>query len=83
MLVDNAFDPATPLRSAFNTSASFEGSVLLENGGGYASICTAKAIRNYFVNGVSPEVGTVCESSAPPFSGIVWTDLIRNWGTRQ
>jgi hypothetical protein len=33
LIIGNTFDPATPLRSAQNVSASFEGSVVLENGG--------------------------------------------------
>lgn len=33
LVIGNTYDPATPLRSAQNTSATFEGSLLLEHGG--------------------------------------------------
>lgn len=32
------------------------------------SLCTAKAIRSYFVHGVLPEEGTVCESHVELFA---------------
>lgn len=33
LLIGNSYDSATPIRSAYNVSSGFEGSVVLENGG--------------------------------------------------
>ena len=35
------------------------------------TICTAQAIRAYFVNGTLPEPGTVCQPDELPFVGMV------------
>lgn len=43
MIIGNTYDSATPLRSAQNISASFEGSVLLEHGGWGVSFFFARA----------------------------------------
>ncbi|OGM42313.1 proteinase [Aspergillus bombycis] len=73
MVIGNTYDSATPLVSARNISASFEGSVLLEHGGwGHASLahgssCTSRIIRDYWTNGTLPAVGTKCEPDYPPF----------------
>ncbi|KAK3663717.1 hypothetical protein LTR22_005418 [Elasticomyces elasticus] len=76
LIVGNTIDPATPLAGARNLSEDFKGSVLLENNGvGHTtiaspSLCVAKYVRAYFVNGTLPAVGTVCESvtSTQPFA---------------
>ncbi|KAL8843503.1 MAG: hypothetical protein Q9170_000007 [Blastenia crenularia] len=76
LLVGSAVDPVTPLISARNMSAGFEGSMVLEHTGyghtstAQPSLCVAKAIRAYFVNGTLPAVGTVCEPSVELFSNI-------------
>ncbi|KAK5708623.1 hypothetical protein LTR17_020513 [Elasticomyces elasticus] len=68
LIVGNTIDPATPLAGAKNLSEGFKGSVLLQNDGvGHTtiaspSLCVAKYVRAYFVNGTLPPVGTVCES---------------------
>ncbi|KAB8264680.1 TAP-like protein-domain-containing protein [Aspergillus pseudonomiae] len=73
MVIGNTYDSATPLVSARNISASFEGSVLLEHGGwGHASLahgssCTSKIVRDYWTNGSLPAAGTKCEPDYPPF----------------
>jgi hypothetical protein len=42
-----------------------------------ASLCTAKAIRAYFVRGELPQPGTKCEIDTFPFSGTTgWDELI-------
>jgi len=74
LFVGNSFDPATPLVSAVNASAGFEGSVVLvQNGYGHCSfgqpsLCTVTAIRKYMRDGTVPVNGTVCEPSAPLFA---------------
>lgn len=39
------------------------------------SLCTAKAIRNYFQNGALPEPGTVCKPEELPLIGKVERDV--------
>ncbi|KAL4863543.1 hypothetical protein BDV12DRAFT_202017 [Aspergillus spectabilis] len=73
LIINNRFDPATPIRSAQNVSAGFEGSVVLENAGfghglmSHASTCTINAIRQYFQDGTLPEPGTICDVDYSPF----------------
>lgn len=84
MLIGNTYDPVTPLRSARNVSEAFEGSVVLQQDSyGHCSytqpsVCTAKAVRRYFVEGVLPEEGTVCESDVKPFETTRWSDVFLN-----
>ncbi|KAH8812325.1 TAP-like protein-domain-containing protein [Xylogone sp. PMI_703] len=74
LFVGNTYDPATPLVSAKNASAGFEGSVVLQHDGhGHTSLwqpslCTMKAVRAYFVEGILPVKGTKCEPSVKLFS---------------
>ncbi|ETI28736.1 hypothetical protein G647_01187 [Cladophialophora carrionii CBS 160.54] len=80
LIIGNSYDPATPLISAQNTSASFEGSVVLQhNGYGHTSLaqpglCSARAVQSYFVDGVLPAPGTVCEPDVALFSGETWEE---------
>ena len=73
LFVRRPFDPMTPLPSAKNISAAFEGSGLLQHDGyshgsvSQPSLCTAKAVRTYFKDGTLPDPGTVCEPSVPIF----------------
>ncbi|KAI1459796.1 TAP-like protein-domain-containing protein [Annulohypoxylon moriforme] len=74
LFVGNTWDPVTPLVSAKNMSAGFEGSVLLtHNGHGHLSMaqpsnCTDGHIQNYFLEGKLPAPGTVCQPNLPVFS---------------
>ncbi|KAL8879744.1 MAG: hypothetical protein Q9198_002705 [Flavoplaca austrocitrina] len=74
LFVGSDRDALTPLVSAQNASADFEGSVVLQHGGyghtslGQPSLCTAKTIRAYFVNGTLPAPGTKCEPTFGLFS---------------
>ncbi|KAK4247886.1 TAP-like protein-domain-containing protein [Corynascus novoguineensis] len=73
LLFGNTYDPVTPLPSARNMSAAFEGSVVVEQHGfGHATIsqasaCTAQVLRAYFVNGTLPAEGTVCDVDSTLF----------------
>ncbi len=73
MFVNGRYDPVTPLASAHAASAGFEGSVVLTHGGvghkftRHPSICTAKAVKAYFVNGTMPEEGDFCEPDVEAF----------------
>ncbi|KAI9167796.1 Tripeptidyl aminopeptidase [Paramyrothecium foliicola] len=87
LVVSTRYDAQTPLVSAYNVSAGFEGSRVLEiNGYGHASLsvpslCSIEKISAYFQNGTLPEHGLLCEASARPYSGIGWDDIIG--GTNQ
>ncbi|KAL8800252.1 MAG: hypothetical protein Q9182_005308 [Xanthomendoza sp. 2 TL-2023] len=76
LLIGSEVDALTPLVSARNASAGFEGSVVLQHGGygytslGQPSLCTAKAIRAYFANGTLPAAGTKCEPTFGVFENV-------------
>ncbi|KAH7067838.1 alpha/beta-hydrolase [Auriculariales sp. MPI-PUGE-AT-0066] len=67
LLVGNVADPAAPLWAAKKMSKGFNNSVVLvQNSPGHCSLsatslCTSKAIRAYFRDGILPQPGTVCE----------------------
>lgn len=70
---NSVYDPATPMASAKNASASFAGSSLIVHKGLGHSIfvhpsrCTEGHVRAYFLDGVLPESGTECEPDTPAF----------------
>jgi hypothetical protein len=73
LFVSQTLDPVTPLRNAKVAAAKFDGAGLIECAGvGHCSIaspsmCTAKAIGDYFQHGRLPVPGTVCEVDITPF----------------
>ncbi|KAL8806805.1 MAG: hypothetical protein Q9182_001065 [Xanthomendoza sp. 2 TL-2023] len=74
LFIGSDMDPITPLASARNASAGFEGSVVLQHEGyghpsvAQPSVCTLRAIRDYFVNGSLPAAGTKCSPDFGLFS---------------
>ena len=75
LFVGNSYDPVTPVRNAFAMSEMFkDSSVLHVDIDGHctlsgASLCAAKAIRNYFQTGEVVEKGTLCRPNLRPFVG--------------
>lgn len=73
LIVNGQYDPITPVASAFNLSSGLQGSVVLQHTGyghgfwGDPNLCVAKAVRDYFVDGVMPAPDTVCEREIAPF----------------
>ncbi|PGH09344.1 hypothetical protein GX51_00787 [Blastomyces parvus] len=83
LLTGNRGDAHTPLISAYNVSATFKGSVVLEvDGFGHGSMalpskCTMKNMVAYWTKGKLPAHGTVCEVESRPFSNITWADVFK------
>ncbi|KAJ7773944.1 TAP-like protein-domain-containing protein [Mycena metata] len=73
LVIGNTVDPVTPISGAIKTVQAFPGSVLLTlDAVGHTSInapstCVYGYLRQYFVNGTLPEVGTVCTPDSPLF----------------
>ncbi|KAL8813754.1 MAG: hypothetical protein Q9200_000007 [Gallowayella weberi] len=88
LFIGSDVDPVTPLASARNASAGFEGSVVLQHEGyghpfvAQPSVCTVRAIRTYFVNGTLPAVGTKCPPDFDLFSNTTLADSLALLGKR-
>ncbi|KAH7024596.1 TAP-like protein-domain-containing protein [Microdochium trichocladiopsis] len=74
LLLQNTWDAATSLDSAFNMSAGFEGSVVVEQEGfghgtfAQPSKCSMEWTRAYFVNGTLPDGNVKCPVDVSLFS---------------
>ncbi|KAK0633897.1 TAP-like protein-domain-containing protein [Immersiella caudata] len=81
LVASNTRDSHTPLRSAKNLTAGFEGSGLLEvNATGHAtlnapSVCGYLATVGYWLNGTLPEKGSVCEAPHP-YAEYGWDNVL-------
>ncbi|KAI0744294.1 TAP-like protein-domain-containing protein [Daedaleopsis nitida] len=75
LLVSTRYDPVTPLAQAPAVARRFGGAALLtQESHGHCSnsapsLCTARHIRAYFVDGTLPEEGATCEVDELPFVG--------------
>lgn len=84
LLIGNTLDSHSPLRSAHNVSAGFEGSVVLEvNGNGHTStnvpsLCLLEKTTAFWRDGTLPEEGTVCGRDVEPFTGLWWEDILKD-----
>ncbi|KAK5121962.1 hypothetical protein LTR85_004534 [Meristemomyces frigidus] len=73
LYIGNTYDTVTPFRNAMKMAASFPGSGLLrQDTAGHCSftspsLCTGKAVRRYFQEGLVPEPGAVCQTDSKPF----------------
>ncbi|RDW90226.1 uncharacterized protein DSM5745_02001 [Aspergillus mulundensis] len=89
LFIGNTLDGHTPLKSAYNVSASFEGSVVLEiDGYGHGSTavpseCSLKAISAYWVNGTLPEPGTRCARDVEPYTNDWWPEVFKAAGVNE
>ncbi|KAK4445327.1 TAP-like protein-domain-containing protein [Podospora aff. communis PSN243] len=75
LFIGNRLDPSTPLCDAFAAARNFAGSVVLQQdsvghmSSSSPSLCTAKAIRQYFQTGQLPGPGLICQPDEYPFVG--------------
>ena len=73
LLIGNTLDGLTSIAAARNTSAIFEGSVVMEleacgHGSiGFASDCADKVTMKYFLEGKLPSKGKVCPTNTQPW----------------
>ncbi|UNI17087.1 hypothetical protein JDV02_003465 [Purpureocillium takamizusanense] len=80
LFATNRYDGHTPIRSAQNVSAGFEGSgMLVVNGFGHTtlaqqSVCTIQQTVAYWHNRTLPAKGFVCEVDAAPYGDYAWAN---------
>lgn len=94
MLLNNRFDPVTPLSAAYRLSSSLEGSsVVAHEAAGhiaiaYAGDCLKNILQSYFNEGLMPVNGTVCQPEVSALPGLpidvskAATEPSRNLGKR-
>ncbi|WP_372668025.1 alpha/beta hydrolase [Amycolatopsis kentuckyensis] len=74
LVLNNRFDPATPLHNAQATAAELgDGRVLVVDGFGHTSLdapsaCASAAVTRYLTDLATPAEGTTCAPDAVPFS---------------
>lgn len=82
LVMSNSLDGQTPLVSARNMSSGFEGAVILENDGvghgafSFPSTCIAKHVMDYWVDGLMPANGTICNAEFGAFEKKTWFELL-------
>ncbi|TBU37338.1 alpha/beta-hydrolase [Dichomitus squalens] len=76
-IISVRYDPVTPLADAQLVQMRFENAgLLVQDSYGHCSLsspslCTARHVREYFVNGTLPKEGTVCDVDELPFIGSI------------
>ncbi|KAL4955995.1 hypothetical protein BDW69DRAFT_102019 [Aspergillus filifer] len=86
LFIGNTLDGHTPLKSAYNVSSSYEGSVVLEmDGFGHGSTavpseCGLRAVSAYWINGTLPEPDTVCRRDVEPYTPDWWPEVFKAAG---
>jgi len=75
LVIGHRFDPVLPFQSSLAMARELsQGQLLSVNGYGHTvlrnpSACVARHEVTYFLSGVVPPLGTVCNPDAPPFGG--------------
>ncbi|TBU61585.1 alpha/beta-hydrolase [Dichomitus squalens] len=81
LVLSARYDPVTPLADARLVQTRFGGAgLLVQESYGHCSLsspslCTARHVREYFINGTLPEEGAVCGVDELPFIGSVQGDV--------
>ncbi|MCP3799475.1 alpha/beta hydrolase [Allokutzneria sp. A3M-2-11 16] len=72
LIINNRFDPATPLAGAVELSRTLNSRLLISEGWGHItaqqSTCAIAATSDYLTTGALPKPGTTCKPNAVPFS---------------
>ncbi|MFB9906623.1 alpha/beta fold hydrolase [Allokutzneria oryzae] len=72
LILNNRFDPATPLSGALDLSRTLNSRLLITEGWGHIttqqSTCAITATSDYLVTGALPKPGATCEPDVIPFS---------------
>ncbi len=73
LIINNRFDPATPLAGAVELSRTLNSRLLIAEGWGHIaaqqSTCAITATSDYLVTGALPKPGTTCKPDVVPFAG--------------
>lgn len=81
LYINGMFDPATPIVNAYNSSAGFEGSVVLSHTGyGHgifvsSSICVAGYMQAYYKNASLPGGNVTCPADMTPVE--LWRSIVQ------
>ncbi|KZV91479.1 alpha/beta-hydrolase [Exidia glandulosa HHB12029] len=90
LVIGNTADPVTPLANAMRVNKLLQDSsrLIIQDSSGHcslaaASLCTANAIRGYFLNGTLPENGLFCPVSEETFPTNGDSASVSTWLTAE